>query len=166
MKIGPYGSLRSHGRSLRSLPVQTVHSLPLPIPPSYTLYPLHIPFLSLSPPPIPCAPCTFPSSPSPHSPIGPSGPPAGRAGSGRQKLRGPVAGSLVDPVRDSLGSLGGGQRRPIFIQFLANLGPLWAHNPPNRGYGWLPLVFLCIFGTTNVHFGAKNPIFRPFSLIF
>ena len=30
--IGPYGSLRSHGRSLRSLPVAPVHSPPLPIP--------------------------------------------------------------------------------------------------------------------------------------
>ena len=30
--ICPYGSLRSHGRSLRSLPVAPVHSPPLPIP--------------------------------------------------------------------------------------------------------------------------------------
>ena len=60
-----------------------------------------------------------------------------------------------------------GVKNPIFInRFLAISGPIWAHNPPNRGHGWLSLVFLCISGTTNVQFGAKNPIFRAFSLNF
>ena len=71
---------------------------------------------------------------------------------------GAVAGSLVESVRGSLGGIGGNQKTQIFIQFLANLEPIWAYNPANRGYGWLSLVFLCISGTRNVHFGAKTRI--------
>ena len=148
----PYGSLRSPGRSLRSLPVQTVHSLPLPIPPQIHIPPLGRPGRR------------------PIRAVREPGGPARRAGArnfGRGLLRGPPrTGSLVDPVRDSLGGLGGGQKTPIFSQFLANLGPIWAHNPANRGHGWLPLAFLCISGTTNVHFELKNPIFRAFSMDF
>ena len=39
-------------------------------------------------------------------------------------------------------------------------GPTWAHKRPSRGYGWLSLLFLYRFGTTNVHFGAKTLDFR------
>ena len=46
------------------------------------------------------------------------------------------------------------------------LGPFWAHNRPSRGHGWLPLLFLWRFGTTNAHFGAKNPILGAFSMGF
>ena len=50
--------------------------------------------------------------------------------------------------------------------FLSSAGPFWAINRPSRGHGWLSLLFLWRFGTTNVHFGAKSAIFRAFSLEF
>ena len=52
----------------------------------------------------------------------------GRAGPGRPSdllglPAGPPAGGLVNPVRDSLGGTGGGEKTQIFSQFLADLGP-------------------------------------------
>ena len=148
-EICPYGSLRSHGHSLRSLPVPLyIPSSPYPLLSLY-LYPYTPPYRAVR--------------------AGPGRPGrirAWRAGVQGRQTAGPPVGGLVNPVRDSLGGIGGGEKHQFLIGFLANLGPLWAHDPPNRGHGWLSLVFLCMFGTTNVHFGAKNAIFRPFSWNF
>ena len=53
-----------------------------------------------------------------------------------------------------------------FWKLLKSWGPIWAYNRPSGGYGWLPVVFLCISGTTNVHFELKTLVFDVFSMSF
>ena len=49
---------------------------------------------------------------------------------------------------------------------LSFCGPFWAINRPSRGDGWPRLLVSCRFAITNAHFGAKNQIFRAFSMEF
>ena len=86
---------------------------------------------------------------------------AGRAAVGRA-----VAGPW-SPYGDSLGTRGRGIEKYKFLnQFLAVLGPFWAINPPSGGHGWPRLIFPRRFGSTDLHFGAKNAILWTFSWIF
>ena len=76
---------------------------------------------------------------------------------GAAALTGPVAGSLVDPRSgDSLESIGGGRKTHIFNQFLADLGPFWAHNRPSGGHGLLNLNSLIESAASMGQFGAEN----------